>query len=107
MLLHLQILCSTSEHDCFSLCRVTGNARKQGCKAGCIPDRSSNIEVFSHLGEEGLPSPLLLEIAVTIIVAFTVRQLLTSLAEHAAKQASHSSQSLTQHFVIWQPERRP
>ena len=70
---------------------MTGNARKEGCKAECIPDRSSNIEVFSHLGEEGLPSPLLLEIAVTIIVAFTVRQLLTSLAEHAAKQASHSS----------------
>ena len=51
------------------------------------------MEVFTHLGDQGLPSGLLLEIAVTIIVAFTVRQLLTSLAEHAAKQVSQCMRS--------------
>ena len=51
------------------------------------------MEVFTHLGDQGLPSGLLLEIAVTIVVAFTVRQLLTSLAEHAAKQVSRCMRS--------------
>lgn len=56
-----------------------------------MPDLTLNVEVFSHLGEQGLPSGMLLEIAVTLIAAFTVRQLLTSLAQHAAKQVRPSA----------------